>query len=524
MCLLAACSSGGSDSATRSTEIDVSTTALTFAASGPTADAPPPQTFTATFGEDVVHLAVIDNSTNIATTSTVINGQTAEITVTPVAPSEMGSGIFTTAIAITGYFCGDPNCTSLAAGTTRTVSIRYQVSPVIQAVAPYIATENKSDRAVIRGVGFRSFAPTGVRFGDVAATEFTIVSDTELRATYPALAAGTYEIQIEIPDHEGELESTASLLVLPPTNYTARTLSYPSSSPTVNRVLYDAERSALLVATNDEILRYVASGDTWSAPERRAVSNLRDMSLSVDGSRLLAISQSTLVPANPTTLALGTAISAELASGHTLKNLVVMNDDRALITTARNENSPSPLFLYSPTQSTVTQINQSLNNATPAISSNGATAIFVQGHSSATNQLPVYLFNTLSGQFEVTTASIHQNAVAPAVDRNGSRAVLNGTNVHGAQFALFGTLPNTTAAVALKSDGTRAYAYDTSAGGIVTYDISEDNDEDPYSSVGSTVPLAGNPGSGVKMTISPDNNTLFIAGSTQLVIQPTPTF
>lgn len=524
-CLLAACSSGGDgDSATRSTEIDVSTTALSFAASGPAADAPEAQSFTATFGEDVVHLAVISNSTNIATISSVIDGQTAEITVTPASPADVGSGVFTTAIALTGYFCGNANCTTLAAGNTRTVSVRYQVSPVVQAIAPYVATANKSDTAIVRGIGFGSFAPTGVRFGDVAATEFTVVSDNEMRVTYPALPAGTYEIQIDIPDHEGDLESTASLLVLPPTNYAAQTLSYPSSNPTVNRVLYDAERSALLVATNGAILRYVATDGTWGAPTSQAVTNLQDFSLTTNGSRLLVVTQSSLIPTDPATLAPGTAISPELENGIFLKSLAVTNDDRALLTTGRNENNSSPLYLYAPTQNTVTQISQSLNNATPAISRNGSSAIFVQGHSSASNALPVYLFTTISGRFEVTSASLHQNAIPPTVDRNGSRAVLNGTQVHGAQFALFGRLPNTTVAVALKSDGTRAYAYDPTVGGIVTYNVSEDNDEANYAAIGSTVPLAGDPGSGVKMTISPDNNTLFLAGSTQLVVQPTPTF
>jgi hypothetical protein len=172
----------------------------------------------------------------------------------------------------------------------------------------------------------------------------------------------------------------------------------------------------------------------------------------------------------------------------------------------------------------LTQINQQLNNATPAVSANGTSAIFVQGHSSASNNLPVYLFTTGNGQFEVTAASLHQNTVMPVVDRSGSRAVLNGTQVRGVQFGLFGTLATSTAAVALKSDGTRAYAYDPTAGGIVTYNTSADNEEDPYPAVGTTTPIAGDPGSGVKMTISPDGRTLFLAGSARIVVQPTPTF
>jgi hypothetical protein len=525
--LLGACSSGSDDgSATRSTEIDVSTNELLFTAAGPTADAPAPQNITATFGEGVVHLAVINNSTNLADVTSVVSGQSAEITVTPLAPSELGSGVFNAAVAITGYFCADANCTSLSAGNTQTVNIRYQVSPVIQRIAPYTATAGVSDEAVIRGVGFGSFAPQGVRFGDAAATEFTVVNDTELRVTYPALAAGTYEIQIDIPNHEGDLESTASLLVLEPTDYAAQTLAYSGSVSTVNRVIYDAERSALLVATDAALLRYPSTGGVWGTPASVAVEGLRDISLTMDGSRVLAVTSGSLIPADPVTLARGTATApaSALASGVFLKNIAVINDERGVITTGRNDNSPSSLYLYSPEQTSLTQLTQQLNNATPAVAANGAAVIFVQGHSSASNNLPVYLFTTGNGQFEVTAASLHQNTVPPTVDRFASRAVLNGTQVRGTGFALFGTLPSSTVAVALKSDGTRAYAYDPTAGGIVTYNTSADNDEKAYSAVGTTTPLAGDPGSGVKMTISSDSRTLFIAGNARIVVQPTPTF
>jgi hypothetical protein len=108
------------------------------------------------------------------------------------------------------------------------------------------------------------------------------------------------------------------------------------------------------------------------------------------------------------------------------------------------------------------------------------------------------------------------------VDRTGTRAVLNGVNVHGTNFELFGTLPTTTLAVAVKSDGTRAYTYDSAAAGILAFDISANIDEAAYTALGPPVPLAGDPGSGVRMTISPDGNTLFLAGNNQVVIQPAP--
>jgi hypothetical protein len=523
-CLLSACGSSDGDSPTRSTGLTVSTDSLVFEASGPNAAAPAPQVITATFGEGVVNLAVINNGENMAAIETAVNGQTAQITVTPAAPSAVGSGIFIGAIAITPYFCANSGCSSLTAGETRTVRMRYQISPMVVNVTPYVATANTSDSVIISGVGFSSFAPTGVRFGDVAATEFLVVADNEIRATHPALPAGSYEIQIELPDHVGKLESTAELLVLEPRTYTAQTLAYPTANPTINRLAYDAERNAVFVATSDAILRYPASGSTWGAVESAAVNELQDIALSPSGAELLTLTRSSLLPADPITLALGTARTATLASGTYLKNLAVLYDRRVLITSGRNESGASALYWYSPEQDSVNSLTQALNNATPATSGNGVTVIFVQGHSSTTTSLPVYLYSTSRNQFDVLGTSIHQNAVTPVIDRNGTRAVLNGVSVHGDQFAQYGTLPNTIVALALRSDGSRVYAYDPTAGGIVTYNITETKDGGAYTAVGTTVPLVGDPGANPKMIITPDGNTLFIAGSTQLVVQPTPSF
>jgi len=94
--------------------------------------------------------------------------------------------------------------------------------------------------------------------------------------------------------------------------------------------------------------------------------------------------------------------------------------------------------------------------------------------------------------------------------------------VYDSSSALLGTLPDTTAAVVLRPDGKRAYTYDTDANGVLAYDISETNEGEAFTPLGDAVPLVAAPGDGVRMAISADGNTLFIAGTTQLVVQPTP--
>ncbi|MGH8188553.1 MAG: hypothetical protein ACREUC_18495, partial [Steroidobacteraceae bacterium] len=77
--------------------------------------------------------------------------------------------------------------------------------------------------------------------------------------------------------------------------------------------------------------------------------------------------------------------------------------------------------------------------------------------------------------------------------------------------------------VAIRLDGQRAYTYDAAAGGVLTFDITGNPDPDVYVPLTAAVPLVGDPGPGVKMAITPDQRTLLIAGTTQLVIQPAPT-
>jgi hypothetical protein len=64
------------------------------------------------------------------------------------------------------------------------------------------------------------------------------------------------------------------------------------------------------------------------------------------------------------------------------------------------------------------------------------------------------------------------------------------------------------------------YTYE--AGGIQAFDVSVDRDGAAYTALGTATPVPADPGANLKMTISPDGRTLFLAGSTQLIVLPTP--
>ena len=159
--LLSACSSGGGGGdATegRATWTNVSTNSISFNVDGPDAETPASQTITATFGDNVAHLAIINTGNGVANVTATTSGRTAEITIVPTAPETLGSGIFRGAIAVTGYFCADAACTSLAAGNTQQISVNYQISPVLLTIAPYVGTANVSSTAIIRGHCFRALS------------------------------------------------------------------------------------------------------------------------------------------------------------------------------------------------------------------------------------------------------------------------------------------------------------------------------------------------------------------------------
>jgi hypothetical protein len=254
-----------------------------------------------------------------------------------------------------------------------------------------------------------------------------------------------------------------------------------------------------------------------------ALADVQDAALSANGTQLFSLSRTALLPVEPAALTLGTAVDApSLPTDSFLKSLAVVNNNTAVITTGINNATATIGYVFT-SQGAMVQSGLSLNNGTIGGSSSGLRLVLMQGDPSATTDLPTFTFTASNLSFNNTSVTLRQNAIAPAQDRNSTRVVLNGTRVYNVDLTLIGTLPDTTTAVVVRQDGTRAYTYDSSVPGVRTFDISTAvTDAGAFTPVGSPVTLAGDPGAGVKMAISPDGNTLFLAGASQIVVQPTP--
>ena len=527
MFLLSACG-GGSDSGSAAVSItSVSTHALNFSAASPDDVTPAAQTFTATVSSGTVFFAVIPNGSAIANASFTLSGTTATVTVFPAAPSALGAGTFTGTLTVSGQSCADAKCTSLISGERQDVNVTVQIPPTVRFVAPYVGQTNTPGTALIRGQGFQAFAVAGVTFGVTAASAFSVLSDTEIQASYPALAAGSYAVQVQASASPAAILSSAALVVVDPVSYAAGTLSYPTAAPQIKRLAYDSERQALWVAVDSaggEVLRYAYAGGTWGTPLTAPVASLVDIALSTNGTQLLALSQTDMTVIDPASLAAGGVIAGpSLVAGTFLKNLTVTNTDTAIVTTGFSGSTASLLYLYGIRSTAFTQPATaiSLDNATPGGSADGSLVAIAQGDPSLTTAPSTYQYLSATNAFSATVA-INQNSIAPALDRNAIRIVLNGIDVYDASYTLLGTLPSTTLAVVVKPDATRAYTFDSAAAAVLSFDLTTTASGAALPQVGGATALPGDPGSGVQMAISPDGGTLFLAGANQIVVQPAP--
>jgi len=125
------------------------------------------------------------------------------------------------------------------------------------------------------------------------------VSDTEVHATYPVLAAGNYVIAL----NSGAIPFIASIVAVPPTNYSHDSIVLPEQPAQLSFLRYDAERNALLAGgfyfrwanITNKLWRYTHDGLGWGAAQTVDVAGLNDAVLVADGSRLLAVADAGVV-------------------------------------------------------------------------------------------------------------------------------------------------------------------------------------------------------------------------------------
>jgi hypothetical protein len=420
-----------------------------------------------------------------------------------------------------------------ATSTPLSVSLNLLL-PKVNSVTPYVATSGAPEEVILRGLGFLNAGSTDVMFNATAVSpsSYTVDSDTQIRVTHPSLAASSY--RVSFPNQLGNpaiVRSAANLVVVDAPVYAATTIAYPDATAKQPlNIVYDAERQALLVgaglpiagAQNGSIYRYTFSGSAWSVtPATLAVSDFRDLALSLDGKKLIAVRGLSINPLDPITLAAGAPTSAPFSSAFFLRGVALANDGNAILTTGVNGGTGfSDVYRYSVGDGLFSAPVGSLYSAISGASADGSRAVFVQGGLSPPQN--VFQYSASNSALSSVNLPLAQLLRGSVLDRRATRIVLNGNLVYDASFQQLGKIPGSSA-VALSPDGSKAYAY-TSGTLLNTYDLNGTLDLNGFfpeiGPPGTT--LASDPGSNPVITISPDGGFLFIAGSDAIVVLPAP--
>ena len=406
-------------------------------------------------------------------------------------------------------------------------------------VAPYVATTNVAGDAIIRGYGFSGLTGPQVLFDATPATAVTAVSDTEIRATYPALAAGTYPIAVK--DGTQTLASRAQLVVVDPPVFPAVAIVRPSPMSFATSLIYDAERKAayLIDSDNDRVERYRYNGVSWDATSLPGpggiISGNRRLALAPDGTEILKTNFNSISRINPATLALISEVDAVpfLGLGGASLGLIASANDGGAIGGASSPNSGISLYRYDMLTHEFAALSTQFDmvNRLMVGSGDGSRLILPSfEYLLPSSAKPVFTFNASDG----TLAASSLNAInigQASQSRVASRAILTtaaftgsqATTVYDSSFAVLGTLPATLTSVVISPDGATAYAFFSGAPGTVRkFDLNSPNGGG-FTEIGSGTSVPDSPGTNyVEMAISPDGGSLFLAGNQKVIVMPAP--
>lgn len=395
-------------------------------------------------------------------------------------------------------------------------------------VTPYIGTTNVASNVIIRGSGFLAINSPTIKFGSIDATSSSVVSDSEIHATYPAIATkGTYPITISGTGSDTLLN--AELVIQDPPTYPDSTITRLNNG-TISGMVYDAERSNLYIAdnTNGFIERYHYDGIQWNADEL-AVSAVKGIALSPDGIELLAMSDDYVVHVNGDSFAITALIPApyisnfSTAASTNLNHIAIANDGIASIMTEASVLSGNDIaYSYNILSRTFTGIPNTLLSYSQdvAVTADGSRVIAV---GTAGSLLAQTVYYDASSQSYVGT-SLYQNSTEIIMNADGTRW-LSGSAVYDETFSLVGNMTDTLNA-AFNLVGHALYVYSDIDGLLHKYDVTTANGSGNFDEVGTATSITAAPlgDSNVTptMTATPDGSKLFIASSNKIQIMTSP--
>lgn len=474
----------------------------------------PPQTFNAF--DDVDWLTVNSGNT----------GGPLAPTITTRVTDAMFNGIYTAEILVNPGTLGNQVRIPVTLTINRT-SVNH--------VSPYVAYAGTAQPVIIRGNLLNLVTIQGVTFGGIPAQSYSVISDTEIRATPPSgLVAGRYPVRV-LTNFAGTRQHAEYVVVNAPQWFAAK-LEYPQMNrPVARGMVFDAERNALGLSLHEasgatSFLYFLYVNGQWQPYTQLTPTNHFSASLTADGREWILANYREVLHVDATTLATtATGVSPinGCCDGAMLNKFSLSSDGTiAMFGDYQTTLCGATLYLYEPRSRNF----RTVPNFRPCIawmgaSGDGSRLLVHPGSSTAGTE--VLSLDTVSGTLSPTSLSLY-TTFEPQLSRTGSRIVLDRVRVYDANLAYIGNLPVSTDASIVSPDGTRAYTYQRIGSVMRTFDLQAAPVNGFMPEIGSAIPLAGDPGfddiwpERFRMATTPDGRAVFFAGGLRAVVQPTP--
>lgn len=448
----------------------------------------------------------------------VINSTTLEVTVKVVSPISLGVGSYSASVNISS------SQYSVSVPITYNVTAIPPGDPEVHFVYPHIIAPGSAQPVVIRGSGFARFDSgnlPAVTIGGEAASNVSVVNDSEIRATTPAFSAGNYAVAVQ--GGGITFTSTASIVVMADQTYA--TTSYMTTGEK-SRLIFDKQRQAVYVVntTSGNLERYqYQSGTTWNV-DTVSLSGLTDAALSPDGNTLVLIDGSSFYEVDPSaaTMTVGSGVAATLEFSDTLDRVISANNGTMYAIT---DNQWSAIYMYDIVGDSVsvhTYFNSSFNEVTTSVyrpwlfADSDLGQIYFGEHGSTGSRL--YQLDASDNAYADTGLPVvsFDGYYDMAFNADSSLILINGKDIYNANLTtLLGSLPQVHTSSTVTADGSTAYVHLDFQNILRAYDIS--NPALPVQ-IGGDVNLTNTAGMRTKMRISDDDNTLFLVGTDYLHI------
>lgn len=520
--------------------VTFSTNSVSFNATVPWGPRPADATVTGTLagqGTGTLFIVVTVNHPDLfSVTNPTINSATSSgsLTVVPTLPNNLGSGTFE------GHFdirvcLNDATCaTGQIQGSPYRVAVRYDVPSMVDGdvVTPRVVEANEAGYVILRGRGFTN--GTAVTFGNVAATSVTFVSSTELRANYPGLSPGDYNVAL----NGGAIAFTGALTAVAPVNFPATFIPFASPPAFPETVVWDATRRALLMNLQrgqpnpGQLVRYAWNGGAWQAPLQTELDGALNLRMSHDNSHLLVLrpwesgnTPARLIEVDPVTLAVQ---RSTVVDGYA-KNFALANDGNLIIATRFPGSGRTSPIVFGSQRRTTLHVEIASAYDAGSIATGDGSRVLVLGSGPGGDH-----FEPSTGRWfplMSSDAAIDNNRFdSPSANLMGTRIrVYQG--VYDENLRRLGLAPPPGASGGMNAEGTRLYTYShptltDSNAYLRTFDLTLPAVGGHFVESHPPIVLAGTPGGevtlGPRIIVTPDGGTVFLVGSEGIAVQPTP--